>query len=92
MHSCEVVWQSGVLLHWDSALDDFESEAKMFMSVDYEEEEEERVRKRSRKLTTHDGPAVETEFNSARDKFKVQVFYTIVENWYVKCTAEEQRT
>jgi len=60
-------------------LDDFESEAKMFMSVDYEEEEEERVRKRSRKLTTHDGPAVETEFNSARDKFKVQVFDTIVD-------------
>ena len=46
--------------------DDFERKAKMLVNVDYAEE---RVRKRSRKVSTHDGPAVETEFSSARDKF-----------------------
>jgi hypothetical protein len=48
----------------------------MLVSVDYAEA---RVEKRSRKLTTHDGPAVETEFNSASDEFKVQVFYNIAD-------------
>ena len=56
--------------------DDFERKAKMLVNVDYAEE---RVRKRSRKVSTHDGPAVETEFSSARDKFKVQVFYSILD-------------
>ncbi len=51
--------------------DDFERKAKMLVNVDYAEE---RVRKRSRKVSTHDGPAVETEFSSAKDNFKVQVF------------------
>ena len=56
--------------------DDFERKAKILVNVDHAEE---RVRKRSRKVSTHDGPAVETEFSSARDKFKVQVFYSILD-------------